>query len=66
MSISLNSIRTHKSYVLINYGEKYEFTVVEIRGGDEFMLKDVWTLDTYLMSELIGRGRGKDYSLWER
>ena len=66
MSISLNNIRTHKSYVLTNYGEKYEFTVVEIYGGDEFKLRDVHSLDTYMMSELIGRGRGKDFSLWER
>ncbi|PIB35068.1 hypothetical protein BFP72_06490 [Reichenbachiella sp. 5M10] len=66
MSIALNNLRTHKEYVLINYGEKFEFSVVEILYGEEFVLKDVHTLENYKMSELIGKGRGKDFSIWER
>ncbi|MDW3210791.1 MAG: hypothetical protein ABJO02_02940 [Reichenbachiella sp.] len=66
MSIALDNIRTNKKYVLTNYGEKYEFTVVEIKPNDEFVLKDLNTLEFYMMSELIGRGRGKDFSIWEK
>lgn len=66
MSISLNNIRTHKEYVLTNFGEKFEFKVEAILPHDEFILKDVHTLETYRMSELIGRGKGKDFSIWER
>ncbi|MBU2912420.1 MULTISPECIES: hypothetical protein [Reichenbachiella] len=66
MSIALSNLRTHKSYVLTNYGEKFEFSVQEIMPYDEFLLKDVNTLETYYMSELIGRGKGKDFSIWER
>ncbi len=66
MSIAFNNIRTHKQYVLTNYGEKYEFTVIEILSDQEFLLRDVHTLDTYLMSDLLAAGKGKDYSIWER
>lgn len=66
MSIALDNIRTNKNYVLTNYGEQYEFTVVEIQSAQEFLLKDLNTLEFYKMSELIGRGRGKDFSIWEK
>lgn len=66
MSIALNSIRTNSEYVLTNYGEKYEFKVVSILPNDEFELRDIHTLDHYKMSELIGQGKGKDFSIWER
>ncbi|MFY0624988.1 MAG: hypothetical protein JXR07_01755 [Reichenbachiella sp.] len=66
MSIAFNNIRTHKDYVLTNYGEKYEFTVMEIISNSEFLLKDIHTLDTYYMSDLLAAGKGKDYSVWER
>lgn len=66
MSIALDNIRTNKKYVLTNYGEQFEFSVVEIKSSDEFLLKDLNTLEYYHMSELIGRGRGKDFSIWEK
>lgn len=66
MSIALDNIRTNKKYVLTNYGEQFEFTVVEIQSDKEFLLKDLNTLEHYYMSELIGRGRGKDFSIWEK
>ncbi|MEO9805946.1 MAG: hypothetical protein ABJF04_21990 [Reichenbachiella sp.] len=66
MSIALDNIRTNKKYILTNYGEQFEFTVVEIQSDREFLLKDLNTLEHYYMSELIGRGRGKDFSIWEK
>ncbi|UXX78957.1 hypothetical protein N7E81_16510 [Reichenbachiella carrageenanivorans] len=66
MSIALDNIRTNKKYVLTNYGEQFEFSVVEIKSDQEFLLKDINTLEHYYMSELIGRGRGKDFSIWEK
>ena len=65
MSISLNNIRRNKKYVLINHGEKFEFTVKEIQNEDEFLLKDLNSLEEYYMSELLAQGIGGDYSLWE-
>lgn len=66
MSIALDNIRTHKNYVLTNYGERFEFTVVEIKSDSEFLLKDLYTLEYYHMSELIGKGKGQDFSIWEK
>lgn len=66
MSIAFNNIRTHKEYILTNYGETFEFKVMEIISGSEFLLKDVNTLDTYYMSDLLAAGKGNDYSIWER
>lgn len=66
MSIAFNNIRTHKNYVLTNFGEQFEFTVVEIKSDNEFLLKDLNTLETYYMSDLIAQGKGKDFSIWER
>jgi len=66
MSIALDNIRTNKKYVLTNYGEQFEFSVVEIQSDHEFLLKDLNTLELYNMSELIGRGRGRDFSIWEK
>jgi len=66
MSIAFNNIRIHKEYVLTNFGERYEFMVMEIISDQEFLLKDIHTLDIYLMSDLLSSGRGKDYSIWEK
>ena len=66
MSISFNNIRTNKKYVLTNFGETFEFTVLEIKSDQEFLLKDLNTLETYHMSELLAQGKGKDFSIWER
>ncbi|WP_109830703.1 hypothetical protein [Reichenbachiella versicolor] len=65
MSIAFNNIRTHKNYVLTNYGEKFEFTVLQITSDKEFLLRDLHTLEYYKMSELISQGRGADFSIWE-
>ena len=66
MSIAFNNIRTNKNYVLINHGERFEFTVTEIKSDEEFVLKDLNTLEHYTMTELLAQGRGKDFSIWER
>jgi len=65
MSIAFNNIRTHNKYRLTNYGEVYEFEVLEIFPKDEFKLKDLHTLEQYYFSSLIGQGKGKDFSIWE-
>lgn len=65
MSISFNNIRTNKNYVLTNYGEQFEFTVLEIKSDKGFLLKDLNTLEYYKMSELLSQGKGKDFSIWE-
>ncbi|MFY0651753.1 MAG: hypothetical protein JXQ96_06950 [Cyclobacteriaceae bacterium] len=65
MSIAFNNIRTHNKYRLTNFGEVYEFVVLEIFPRDEFKLKDIHTLEVYYLSTLISQGKGKDFSIWE-
>lgn len=65
MSIAFNNIRINTSYQLTNYGEQFNFTVMDILSGDDFRLKDLFTMEEYLMSDLIGSGKGKDFSVWE-
>lgn len=65
MSIAFNNIRTHNKYRLTNFGEIYEFEVLEILPRDEFKLKDLHTLEVYYLSTLISQGKGKDFSVWE-
>lgn len=63
--LAFNSMRYGKRYRLINFGEKYEFEVVDIRVGDEFTLKDLFTLEEYNMSDLTRFGKGEDFEIRE-
>ena len=65
MSIAFNNIKTNRNYILTNFDEWFEFTVLEICPENEFLLKDLNTLEHYKMSELLRAGRGKDFSIWE-
>lgn len=58
-------MRYGKKYRLVNFGELYEFEVLEVKGGDQFLLKDLFTLETYTMEELIRYGKGEDFEIRE-
>jgi hypothetical protein len=66
MGIAISNIRTEGEYILTNYGETFEFKVVRIVSDNEFLLRDLTSLDEYMMSELTGQGKGPDFSIWER
>ncbi|MTI41764.1 hypothetical protein [Fulvivirga lutimaris] len=63
--ISLNVIRLNKKYRLKNFGDTYEFEVMEFLSSENFKLKDINTLEYYEFSELIAFGRGKDFEIRE-
>lgn len=65
MALSFDNLRKGKKYVLQNYGEKFEFQVVDMPEEGEFLVKDLHTLDTYLLQELLQYGRGKDFDMQE-
>lgn len=65
MSISPDVFRTGKSYRMINFGDTYEFTVLRFLDKDNFLLKDLHTLETYMFQDLIRYGKSKDYFLEE-
>lgn len=63
--LSFDVLRVGKKYSLINFGDKYEFVVVEILERKNFKLKDLNTLETMFMKDLIRFGMGKDFEIWE-
>lgn len=63
--LAYSSMRVGKKYRLINYGEKSEFILVEVLGGEEFRLKDLFSLEEYFMSDLVQYGKGEDFELRE-
>ncbi|TPE45808.1 hypothetical protein [Pontibacter mangrovi] len=65
MAISLDNLRRGKKYRLTNYGETHEFQVVEMPQEEVYRVKDLLTLETYLLNDLIKYGKGKDYDLEE-
>lgn len=63
--LAFSSMRVGKKYRLINYGEKSEFVLEEVIGRNDYKLRDLYSLEHYLMSELIQFGRGEDFELRE-
>ena len=63
--ISTDTVRTGHRYRLINNGELYEFFVESINEDDDFLLRDIHTLENYNYKDLIFFGKGKDYCLLE-
>lgn len=63
--ISFDVIRTGKKYRLVNHGEKHEFIIESILINGDFKVKDLLTLERYLLKDLIKYGKGKDYLLME-
>ena len=61
--LAFSSLRVGKRYRLTNYGECYEFELISILARDEFLLKDLFTLETYKMSQLLGFGVGDDLEI---
>jgi hypothetical protein len=54
-----------KKYKLINYGEVNEFVVEHILGNGDFRVKNIHTLERYLLKDLIKFGQGKDFEIRE-
>ena len=65
MAISMDNLRRGKKYRLTNYGESFEFQVVEMPEEGAYRVKDLNTLDLYLLHDLVKYGKGKDFDLDE-
>lgn len=63
--LAFSSMRVGKKYRLINYGEKSEFTLVEVVSRNDYKLKDIFSLEFYFMSDLTRFGKGEDFELRE-
>jgi len=65
MALSFENIRVGKKYILKNYGEKALFQVLEKTADNDFRVKDLQTLEYYMISDLIRYGKGNDYDFYE-
>lgn len=65
MALSFDNLRKGKKYYLCNYGEVFEFQVVDMPEEGAYRVKDLNTLDIYLLHDLVKYGKGKDFDLNE-
>lgn len=65
MNASFNIMRTGKHYTLTNYGEVWQFEVMEIFDNNDYKIKMLDTLEEQLLSELIAYGKGEDFKFNE-
>ena len=65
MAISFESLRVGKRYILKNYGENVSFIIEEKTADNDFLVKDIFTLEKYKLSDFIKYGKGEDYDLGE-
>jgi hypothetical protein len=65
MPLSFESMRVGQKYVLVNHREVSEFTVEEILPGNNYLLKDLHTLEKYTIKDLIRFGKFDDFDLNE-
>lgn len=65
MALALNNLRKGNKYQLRNHGEVFEFWVVDMPEENVYQLKDLHTLELYMLNDLLQFGKGKDYDLQE-
>ena len=65
MSLAINNIRQGHKYRLQNFSEVTSFEVLKVKGGNDFLIKDLLSLEEYMFSDLIKFGKGKDFILEE-
>lgn len=65
MTMSFDNLRIGKKYHLHNYGEDTEFIVTERLEDNDFKLKDLLSMDTYRLSDLIRYGMSDDFDIRE-
>lgn len=63
--LSFDVLRVGKKYRLVNHGDKYDFEIERILVNGDFKVKDLHTLERYLLKDTIKFGRGKDFEIRE-
>jgi hypothetical protein len=63
--LSFDVLRVGKKYRLINYGEVNEFVIEYILANGDFNVKNIHTLERYLLKDLIKYGKGNDFEIRE-
>ena len=63
--LSFDVLRVGKKYRLVNFGDTYEFEIERILANGDFKVKDLHTLERYLLKDTIKFGRGMDFEIRE-
>jgi hypothetical protein len=63
--LSFDVLRVGKKYRLVNFGDVYEFEIERILANSDFKVKDLHTLERYLLKDAVKFGRGKDFEIRE-
>ena len=61
--LSFDVLRVGKKYRLTNYGDRYDFVIESILGNGDFKVKDLNTLERYLLKDTLKFGIGGDFHL---
>jgi len=61
--LSFDVLRNGKKYRLVNHGEHHDFVIEYILTNGDFKVKDLYTMERYLLKDLIKFGKGKDFEL---
>jgi len=62
--LSFDVLRVGKKYSLVNYGDRYDFEIEKILYND-FKVKDLNTLERFLLKDVLKFGKGKDFEIRE-
>lgn len=63
--LSFDVLRVGKRYSLVNHGDRYEFIIESILANGDFKVKDIHTLERYLLKDTLKFGTGSDFRLDE-
>lgn len=63
--LSFDVLRVGKRYRLTNHGDKYDFIIESILASGDFKVKDIHTLERYLLKDTLKFGIGNDFQLDE-
>jgi hypothetical protein len=61
--LSFDVLRVGKKYRLVNFGDRYDFEIEKILGNGDFKVKDIHTLERFLLKETIKYGKGNDFEI---
>jgi len=62
--LSFDVLRVGHRYYMINHGDRYEFEIEKIL-ADNFKVKDIHTLERFLLKDVLKFGKGKDFEIRE-
>jgi hypothetical protein len=63
--LSFDVLRNGKKYRMVNHGERFDFIIEYILANGDFKVKDIHTLERFLLKDLIKFGKGKDFEIRE-